>query len=123
MGVFFFLRLGLGLRLCGMQRLTIHHLYVGAIVDYQEVSLDIIETALQRIALGEAANEIKSAKELSSKATGDAAALIEVQTMAMMQAKQKVRGTRRRWWWLKGGEIIHPPIRVFNESVQNMSFL
>ncbi len=97
--LYFFLGLGLGLRLGlhGMQHLTIHHLYFGVIIDFQEVSLDIIETALQRLALGEAANEIKSAKELSSKAPGDAAALIEVQTTAMMRAKQKVRGIRRRW--------------------------
>ncbi len=59
------------------------------------MSLDIIETALQRLALGEAANEISSAKELAAKVPQDDAALKTFQKSAMIHAKQKVRGIRR----------------------------
>ncbi len=89
------------------------------IIDYQEVSLDIIETALQRLALGEAANEIRSVKELAAKAPGDDAVLKKVQKAAMMQAKQKVRGIRRRWCICVVVEEgrNNPFIHVSNESI------
>ncbi len=69
-----------------------HHLHIGVTTNYQEITLDIVETAMQRLALGEAAKEVKLAKERYVKTTGDTTALIEVQKSAMMLAKQKVRG-------------------------------
>ncbi len=90
-------------------------------IDCQEVSLDIIETALQRLVLGEAANEIRSAKELAAKAPGDDAVLKKVQKAAMMQAKQKVRGIRRIWCICVVVEEgrNNPFIYVFNESIRH----